>query len=209
MRRCLRERTPRFQAALAISARYIRVSAANSSRDRPDPTALRSFLSLTARAVLAPDRHAARRSRLRARGDLPRHSPLVRRRRLCRGRPGRAAGLARQRNSPARLPHLARRPGRRGERGVAAHLARIRDEEAARRGRNANLRAVPRLSQSRAHGVARARICDARMVSRRRRPRGAHGRLRRAHGARRSCFRRQDLRRSGGGRRARSSRRSA
>ena len=127
-----------------------------------------------------PDRFAARRGQLEARGRILRAvRDFFAERGLCRGRHAGVAGEPRARAaSPGLRDRAARSARRRPRAALSAHLARIRDEEAAGRRHAADLAARACLPQRRARRDAPPRIRDARMVSGRRLVPRPDGRLR-------------------------------
>ncbi len=85
---------------------------------------------------------------------------------LRRGRDPDPAGLARQRDPPARLRDRTRRPRRPPTAALSAHVAGIHLQEAARRRRDEAVHLRPRVPQPRAWRAAPSRIHDAGMVPR-------------------------------------------
>ena len=118
---------------------------------RPFPASPRSNAPLPNACAAKPlvgRRHACRPPAVPA-GARPHQggaAPLVRGAGLHRGRDRRPAGLARQRDAPARLRHRADRPRRRQAAALPAHLAGVRLQEAAGGGRGSGSSRSPRCS---------------------------------------------------------------
>ena len=87
---------------------------------------------------------------------------LVRGPGLHRGRDRRAAGVARQRDAPARLRHRADRPGWHPSAALSPHLARVRLQETAgcRRGADLHVRAGASATASAARCTIRPSPCS-------------------------------------------------